>query len=159
MFFKKIFTNCRNCMARENYVQAFAAAGKIAQTIGQIVRVSNTGARAGTAAARAGTAAARAGTTTARAGTATARAGQAARYGVNAAEIGLTGVGIAGMAGAFDPTYDDAAGTEQWDEIDNSSGNASARAGDPSGVISCISSSSYMSICFCCCLMMMMMMV
>lgn len=139
-------------MVRENYAQIVAMGAKVAQTMGQILKVS----RVGTTAAKVGTGVARAGRGAGAVGR-TANAGRVARYGVDAAEIGLTGVGVAGMAGAFDPTYDDAAGTEQWDEIDNSSGNASARAGEPSGIISCISSSIYMSICFCCCLMMMMM--
>lgn len=148
-------------MVRENYAQIVAMGAKVAQTMSQILKVSRVGttaAKVGTGVARAGRAVGQTATKGASAVGRSANAGRAARYGVDAAEIGLTGVGIAGMAGAFDPTYDDAAGTEQWDEIDNSSGNASARAGDPSGVISCISSSSYTSsICFCCLMMMMMM--
>lgn len=147
-------------MVRENYAQFFAMGAKVAQTMSQILKVSRVGttaAKVGTGVARAGRAVGQTATKGASAVGRSANAGRAARYGVDAAEIGLTGVGIAGMAGAFDPTYDDAADTEQWDEIDNSSGNESARAGDPSGVISCISSSYMSSICFCCLMMMMMM--
>ena len=118
-------------MEKERFVQAVVQVGtKTAQIGSRIASTARIGVKNAQIAGRAAANAAR--------GTAPLRAAS------SAAEVGLLGVGVAGMAGAFDPTYENLDETQYIEDMPNAATSA-ATQGSPIAIIS--SSSMSCAVC------------
>ena len=117
-------------MEKERFVQAVVQVGtKTAQIGSRIASTARIGVKNAQIAGRAAANAAR-GTTPLRAAS-------------SAAEVGLLGVGVAGMAGAFDPTYENLDETQYIEDMPNTGIGATSAA--TQGIIS--SSSMSCAVC------------